>query len=51
VDLYLIRWLAVRENRRRDKAREEKGESYIVEKNHEFLDLTDRENEEFRYSL
>jgi MFS transporter, ACS family, allantoate permease len=51
VDLYVIRWLAVRENKRRDKVREEKGESYVVEKNHEFLDLTDRENEEFRYSL
>ncbi|KAE9381082.1 putative MFS allantoate transporter [Stipitochalara longipes BDJ] len=51
VDLYVIRWLAVRENRKRDKAKEEKGESYVVEKNHEFLDLTDRENQEFRYSV
>ncbi|PMD39410.1 MFS general substrate transporter [Hyaloscypha variabilis F] len=51
VDLYVIRWLAVRENRRRDREREEKGEGYVVEKNHEFLDLTDRENLEFRYSV
>jgi len=51
VDLYVIRWLAVRENGKRDKEREEKRESYVVEKNHEFLDLTDRENQEFRYSV
>ncbi|KAN0122938.1 putative MFS allantoate transporter [Hyaloscypha variabilis] len=50
VDLYVIRWLAVRENRRRERERE-KGEGYVVEKNHEFLDLTDRENLEFRYSV
>jgi len=51
VDLYVIRWLAVRENRRRDEVRVEKGENYVVQKNHEFLDLTDRQNEGFRYSL
>lgn len=51
IDLYLIRLLAVRENRRRDKQREEMGDSYVVEKNHEFLDLTDRENREFRYAV
>ncbi|CAD0029856.1 unnamed protein product [Aureobasidium pullulans] len=51
VDLYLIRWFAVRENRRRDKEREELGDKYVVEENHEFLDLTDRENKEFRYAV
>jgi ACS family allantoate permease-like MFS transporter len=51
VDLYGIRWLAVRENRRRDRVKEGKRDTYVVEKNDEFLDLTDRENEEFRYSL
>lgn len=51
VDLYVIRWLAVRENRKRDKEREEQGGAYVVEKNHEFLDLTDRQNKEFRYSV
>lgn len=51
VDLHLIRWFAVRENRRRDKEREELGDKYVVEENHEFLDLTDRENKEFRYAV
>jgi len=51
VDLYLIRWLAVRENRKRDEKKAGLGEGYVVEKNHEFLDLTDRQNSEFRYSL
>ena len=51
VDLYMIRWLAVRENRRRDAKKVEQGDTYVVEKNHEFLDLTDRQNLEFRYSV
>jgi hypothetical protein len=41
----------VRENKKRDAEREGQGNSYTVEKNHEFLDLTDRENREFRYFL
>ncbi|KAF8854836.1 MFS general substrate transporter [Acephala macrosclerotiorum] len=40
VDLYAIRWLAA-----------ELGDAWVVEKNHEFLDLTDRQNLEFRYSV
>ncbi|KAE8442002.1 hypothetical protein EG329_003938 [Mollisiaceae sp. DMI_Dod_QoI] len=51
VDLYAIRWLAARENKRRDERRVALGDAYVVEKNHEFLDLTDRQNLEFRYSL
>lgn len=51
IDLCVIRWLSVRENRRRDREREELGDAYVVEQNHEFLDLTDRKNPEFRYSL
>ncbi|XMA08544.1 hypothetical protein WAI453_001335 [Rhynchosporium graminicola] len=51
IELYVIRWLAVRENRKRDAAKAALGGSYVVEKNHEFLDLTDRQNLEFRYSL
>ncbi|KAI9932518.1 hypothetical protein ASPWEDRAFT_100783 [Aspergillus wentii DTO 134E9] len=51
VDLGVIRWLAVRENRRRDEEREALGSAYAVEQNHEFLDLTDRENREFRYAI
>jgi len=49
VDLYVIRWVAIRENRKRDEVRDEEGEDYVVKSNHEFLDLTDRENKEFRY--
>lgn len=51
VDLYVIRRLAVRENSKRDAEKEQLGEAYFMEKNHEFLDLTDRQNKEFRYSL
>ena len=51
VDLYAIRWLAVRENKKRDERKAELGHAYVVEKNHEFLDLTDRQNLEFRYSV
>ncbi|KAI9825932.1 MAG: hypothetical protein M1819_000451 [Sarea resinae] len=51
LDLCLIRWLDIRENRRRDKAREAEGEEYIIRLNHEFFDLTDRENQEFRYVI
>lgn len=51
VDLYVIRWVAVRENRKRDQHKASLGDGYVVEKNHEFLDLTDRQNPEFRYSL
>lgn len=51
IDLYAIRWLAVKENRRRDEKKTELGDAYVVEKNHEFVDLTDRQNLEFRYSL
>ena len=51
IDLYVIRWLAVRENWKRDATKAALGNSYVVEKNHEFLDLTDRQNQELRYSL
>lgn len=51
VDLGIIRWLAVRENRRRDRVKDELGDAYVVEKNHEFKDLTDRQNLEFRYAV
>ncbi|KAF7629691.1 hypothetical protein AFLA_013399 [Aspergillus flavus NRRL3357] len=51
LDLYLIRWLSIRENRRRDQEKEALGDAYVVPQNHEFLDLTDRENPEFRYAI
>jgi hypothetical protein len=51
VDLCVIRWVAIRENRRRDRKKEELGDAHVLEQNHEFLDLTDRQNQEFRYAI
>ncbi|RAH63739.1 allantoate permease family MFS transporter [Aspergillus aculeatinus CBS 121060] len=51
LDLCLIRWVSVRENRKRDTEKEAAGEAYVVQQNHEFMDLTDRENCEFRYAI
>lgn len=51
VDLCLIRWMFIRENRKRDQEKTALGNAYIIPENHEFLDLTDRENREFRYSI
>lgn len=39
------------DNRRRDKLKEQTGDSYVEVENIEFADLTDKENPEFRYSL
>ncbi|KAJ6139369.1 Major facilitator superfamily domain general substrate transporter [Penicillium samsonianum] len=51
LDLCLIWWISQRENRRRDQQKEALGDAYVVQENHEFLDLTDRENPEFRYAI
>ncbi|KAK2731793.1 hypothetical protein FQN55_004450 [Onygenales sp. PD_40] len=51
LDLALIRWLSIRENKKRDAEREALGDAYVVEKNHEFMDQTDFENREFRYAI
>lgn len=51
VDLFVIRWVFVRRNKKRDEEKAALGDSYRVEENHEFLDLTDIENREFRYEL
>jgi ACS family allantoate permease-like MFS transporter len=51
VDLCVIRWVAIRENRRRDRKKEKLGDAHVLEQNHEFLDLTDRQNQEFRYAI
>ncbi|KAF2011400.1 MFS transporter [Aaosphaeria arxii CBS 175.79] len=51
VDLFIMRWLFVRRNKERDQERETQGDSYKVEENHEFFDLTDLKNREFRYAL
>ncbi|KAJ5782429.1 hypothetical protein N7457_004203 [Penicillium paradoxum] len=51
VDLGLIWWVAVRENRRRDQEKEALGDAYVVAENQEFQDLTDRQNPDFRYAI
>jgi ACS family allantoate permease-like MFS transporter len=51
VDLYLIRLVYTHRNKKRDNERDALGDNYTVEKNHEFQDLTDIQNQEFRYSL
>jgi ACS family allantoate permease-like MFS transporter len=50
-DLVLIRWVFVRRNRQREEEKKAKGDAWKVEDNHEFLDLTDLENREFRYAV
>ncbi|KAJ5497034.1 Major facilitator superfamily domain general substrate transporter [Penicillium fimorum] len=51
LDLCLIWWVAQRENRRRDLEKEALGDAYVVPENNAFLDLTDRQNPEFRYAI
>ena len=51
IDLCLIRWLSIREIRRRDQEKEALGGASVLPENHEFLDLTDRENRDFRYAI
>jgi len=51
VDLYLIRLVYVHRNTKRDAQKQALGGAYEVEKDHEFQDLTDIQNQEFRYSL
>ncbi|KAF7554993.1 hypothetical protein G7Z17_g2530 [Cylindrodendrum hubeiense] len=51
LDLLLMRWVFVQRNKKRDQEKAERGDSYEVEHNHEFFDLTDLENKEFRYEL
>lgn len=49
--ILLMYLLNLFENKRRDKLREELGDSYVKPENIEFADLTDKENPEFRYML
>lgn len=49
VILAIIRTLNVLENRRRDRLAAENGETHVP--NLEFMDLTDGENSQFRYSM
>ncbi|EXJ88555.1 hypothetical protein A1O1_05485 [Capronia coronata CBS 617.96] len=51
VDLWLIRLVYVYRNKKRDAEKAERGPDFVLEKNHEFLDLTDIQNTEFRYSV
>ncbi|KAF4777065.1 major facilitator superfamily transporter [Colletotrichum scovillei] len=51
VDLFLMRWVLERRNKKRDAEKAALGNAYKVEENHEFWDLTDLENKEFRYEL
>lgn len=49
VILAIIRTLNVLENSRRDRLAVEHGETHV--RNQEFMDLTDGENSQFRYSM
>lgn len=49
-DLFLLYIVNQRENKRRDKKFEEDPTWYVAPENAEFLDLTDFENKNFRYS-
>ncbi|KAK9425658.1 putative Major facilitator superfamily domain-containing protein [Seiridium unicorne] len=51
VDLFVIRWVLDRRNKKRDQEKAALGDTYTAEENHEFLDLTDLQNKEFRYEL
>ncbi|CAG9970396.1 unnamed protein product [Clonostachys byssicola] len=51
VDLLVMRWVLSSRNKKRDQEKEAQGDAHIVQENHEFLDLTDLENKEFRYEL
>ncbi|CEP61064.1 allantoate permease family MFS transporter LALA0_S02e05930g [Lachancea lanzarotensis] len=50
-DLFLLLLINVRENKKRDKMFAEDPTWYVSPDNAEFLDLTDFENKNFRYSL
>ena len=51
IDLFVMRWVLQRRNRLRDQEKEALGDAHRPEENHEFLDMTDLENREFRYEL
>ncbi|KAF2718066.1 MFS transporter [Polychaeton citri CBS 116435] len=51
VDLVTMRWVFIRRNRIREEKRTALGDTYKAEENHEFLDLTDLQNPEFRYAV
>lgn len=51
VDLYVMRWVLNRRNKKRDAEKAALGDAYSLEENHEFLDQTDLQNKAFRYQL
>lgn len=51
VDLFIMRWVFVQRNKKRDAEKVAEGDAHKVEDNHEFFDLTDLKNKEFRYEL
>ncbi|KAJ9155758.1 Major facilitator superfamily transporter allantoate [Pleurostoma richardsiae] len=51
IDLFVMRWVLDRRNKQRDAEKAAQGDAYKVEENHEFFDMTDLENREFRYEL
>ena len=51
VDLVIMRWVFVQRNKKRDAEKAAQGNAHKVEDNHEFFDLTDLQNKEFRYEL
>ncbi|KAH7129518.1 major facilitator superfamily domain-containing protein [Dactylonectria estremocensis] len=51
LDLLLMRWVFERRNKQREAEKAAQGGQARVEDNHEFLDLTDLQNREFRYEL
>ncbi|OTA98197.1 hypothetical protein M426DRAFT_326182 [Hypoxylon sp. CI-4A] len=51
LDLVLMRWVLERRNKKRDQEKAALDDTYRPEENHEFLDLTDLQNNEFRYEV
>ncbi|KAI0130421.1 major facilitator superfamily domain-containing protein [Xylariales sp. AK1849] len=51
VDLFVMRYVLSKRNKTRELEKEALGDGYTPEDNHEFQDMTDLENKEFRYEL
>lgn len=51
IDLVVMRWVLDRRNKQREQEKAALDGTYRPEENHEFLDLTDLQNREFRYEV
>ncbi|KAI2776745.1 MFS general substrate transporter [Daldinia loculata] len=51
IDLVVMRWVLDRRNKQREQEKAALDGIYRPEENHEFLDLTDLQNREFRYEV